>query len=262
MNGIHFQLWFGLLLFFLGTAIGSFINVVVDRLPKGKKITGRSKCDYCKKTLAPLDLIPIFSFVFIRGRCRYCHKKLSWQYPVVELLTGILFVVIYYLLLITNINLLVYQLLTTIYYLLLLSILWSIFLMDLKYMIIADELQIVLGITSIPLFLRDPFGHSIGAIVLSGLFYGIYRMTKRKGMGFGDVKLAFIMGFMLGWYHGLIAVYISFITGGLIGMILLIMRRKGMKSKVAFGPFLVISSAIMLLFPDQITRLISSLFGI
>jgi leader peptidase (prepilin peptidase)/N-methyltransferase len=134
--------------------------------------------------------------------------------------------------------------------------------MDLKYMIIADELQIALGLASIPLFLKDPVNHIIGAIVLSAIFYGIYRITKRKGMGFGDVKLTFVMGLLLGWYEGLIAVYLSFILGGIVGIILLLLKKKGMKSKVAFGPFLVIGTAIMLLFPDKITHLIEGWFGI
>ncbi|NTU72891.1 prepilin peptidase, partial [Candidatus Roizmanbacteria bacterium] len=79
-------------IFILGTAIGSFLNVLIDRLPQGKSIGGRSHCDYCEKQLTPVDLVPVLSFIFLRGKCRYCHKKLSIQYPLMELLTGVIFV--------------------------------------------------------------------------------------------------------------------------------------------------------------------------
>ena len=78
------------LVFSFGLCIGSFVNVVVDRLPKGKKITGRSHCEFCRKTLEATDLVPVVSFFLLKGRCRYCKKKLSWQYPLVELATGLL----------------------------------------------------------------------------------------------------------------------------------------------------------------------------
>src|SRR3989338_3394559 len=79
-------------LFIFGTAIGSFLNVLIDRLPREESINGRSHCEYCKKTLSPLDLVPVLSFLFLKGKCRYCGRKLSWQYPGIEILTGLLFV--------------------------------------------------------------------------------------------------------------------------------------------------------------------------
>src|SRR3990167_2998470 len=86
------EIFNNVIIFILGASIGSFLNVLIDRLPQGKSILGRSQCDFCQKKLKWFDLIPIFSFIFLTGRCRYCHKKLSWQYPVVEALTGLAFV--------------------------------------------------------------------------------------------------------------------------------------------------------------------------
>src|SRR3989344_3248327 len=82
-------------LFIFGTAIGSFLNVLIDRLPREESIMGRSHCEYCKKILSPIDLIPVLSFLFLKGKCRYCGKKLSLQYPGIEILTGVLFVLIF-----------------------------------------------------------------------------------------------------------------------------------------------------------------------
>lgn len=259
--------------FILGISFGSFINVIVDRLSKGKKINGRSKCDFCRKTLSPLDLIPIFSYIFLKGRCRYCNKKLSIQYPLVELLTGLL-TIITYLIIENNLgiisldslligNLSSKELLNTLFILLqilhfifIALLLWTIFLMDLKYLIIADELQISLALLSIPLFIKNPLMHSIGAIVISSIFYSIYRLTKRKGMGFGDVKLAFVIGLMLGLWDGLIAVYLGFMFGGIVGIVLLLLQKKKMKSKIAFGPFLVIGTYLMLFLSNNVHKII------
>src|SRR5689334_5466786 len=83
-------------IFILGTAIGSFINVIADRLPKGESLHGRSHCDHCHYTLEWFTLIPIFSLLALRRRCYYCHKKLSWNYPLSEVLTGVIFVIIWH----------------------------------------------------------------------------------------------------------------------------------------------------------------------
>ncbi len=90
-----FQILYSIFFFSIGTAIGSFLNVLIDRLPHNKRIDGRSHCDHCHKTLSPWDLIPLISFLLLRGRCRYCHKKLSGQYPLVEMLTGMIFLLIF-----------------------------------------------------------------------------------------------------------------------------------------------------------------------
>ena len=119
------------LIFILGLTVGSFLNVLIDRLPNDKSILGRSYCDHCKKTLSWKDLIPVLSFVYLRGKCRYCHAPLSYQYPIVELLTGLLFIATYQF---ATLN---FQL---IYYLLIVSSLIVVFFADLKYGIIPDKI--------------------------------------------------------------------------------------------------------------------------
>src|SRR3989344_25048 len=131
-------------LFFLGTIIGSFLNVLIDRLPREESIMGRSHCDHCKKTLSPIDLIPVLSFLFLKGKCRYCGKKLSLQYPGIEILTGVLFVLIY------NFKFLIYNSNSNFEFQIsnyaIVSCLIVIFFIDLKNQIIPDEMQIALFI--------------------------------------------------------------------------------------------------------------------
>ena len=126
------------LIFILGISIGSFLNVLIERLPKNKSILGRSACNHCNKTLSWKDLIPILSFVYLRGKCRYCHSPFSYQYPIVELLTGILFVFTIYYLPITNLS--TNYLISSIYYLAIVSSLIVIFFADLRHGIIPDKI--------------------------------------------------------------------------------------------------------------------------
>src|SRR3989344_1536255 len=126
------------LIFILGLTVGSFLNVLIDRLPNDKSILGRSYCDHCKKTLSWKDLIPVVSFVILRGKCRYCHTRLSYQYPLVELLTGFLFILTYqFATLNFQFSIFNFQL---IYYLLIVSCLIVVFFTDLKYGIIPDKI--------------------------------------------------------------------------------------------------------------------------
>src|SRR3989344_2720687 len=189
-------------IFILGLAIGSFLNVLIDRLPQGVTINGRSHCDFCNKTLNWYDLVPVISFFLSGGRCRYCNKKLSWQYPLVESFTGIFFVAIY---------LLRMDPLMTISLLGIASSLTVIFVADLKYHIIPDEATTAILFFSMPRVISqgDVFNNFLDLV------------TKGKGMGFGDVKLAAAMGWLLGIKVGLLALYLSFILGGVISLILI-----------------------------------------
>lgn len=256
-------------LFIYGTAIGSFLNVLIDRLPNEESIMGRSHCDHCKKTLNGIDLFPIFSFLFLGGKCRYCKKKLSFFYPFVELLTGIAFILtwVYF-----PVNELVkLDLLITLVKLAAIGIVCTlivIFFADLKYHIIPDSMQISLLIFS--MFLHFFQGESVSAFInyfLSGLavmtpILFIFLVTKGRGMGFGDVKLAFGFGLLLGLTGGLMVLYISFLAGGIFGAVFLLLRKKGMKSVIAFGPYLVISIIIVLFFFQNIWHFLQIYYGI
>jgi len=268
-------------IFIFGTSIGSFLNVLIDRLPKEESINGRSHCDYCRRHLRWFELIPVVSFFIQGGRSHCCQKKISWRYPTVELLTGFMFVLIlnFKFQIFNQFRISNYQLLIT---LALISCLIVIFFTDLKYQIIPDSMQIALFIFSLlfylPMFVyvgcQDPNWNCSYVKIMSFLFllfYGaiimlpillLYLITRGRGMGFGDVKLAFSLGFLLGIKSGLIALYLAFITGAIVGLVLIIFKKKKLKSKVAFGPFLVIGTIIMLFWGEKILELIKKKYGL
>lgn len=258
--------------FLFGCAIGSFLNVLIDRLPRDESIQGRSHCEFCKKTVAWYDLIPVISFFLLGGKCRYCHKKLSFQYPFVEALTGILFVVTWYYIPsgLTPEILLQYPagFIFKIAYFGIVSLLIVIFFADAKYHIIPDQIQLglfVLSLIILPeqgMLLRIYIDHVFAAFLVMAPIYFLYFITKGKGMGFGDVKLAFIIGLMMGIRSGFIVLYIGFILGAVMGIILMILKKRGLKSHIAFGPFLVLGMMIMLLWGKYITALVSRMYGI
>jgi len=231
-------------LFILGTAIGSFLNVLIDRLPNEQSIGGRSHCDHCKKQLSGLDLIPILSFFLLGGKCRYCKKRLSLVYPLVELITGVVF--IYSWLYIGQ------NILEKIVFVGVLFCLIVIFFADAKYRIIPDSVQIGLFLFSL-IFVGikglhpEIFLNLVKASFITMLpILFLFLLTKGKGMGFGDVKLSFTMGLLLGVPLGLLAIYIGFFIGAFIGLILMVVGKKRLKSKIAFGPFLVAGTVIAL----------------
>jgi len=264
------SIFFGFTVFILGLFIGSFLNVLIDRLPRGEKITGRSYCENCKKTLSWKDLIPVLSFVYLKGRCRYCHNPLSYQYPLVELLTGILFVFTIYYLPFTNLS--TNYLMSSIYYLIIVSSMVVVFFADLKYGIIPDKIIVstvfvslayIIISTFYPLVSNVPLSilnHLLSAVGSFVFFLLIFLITKGKGMGFGDVKLSFLLGLILGFPGVALALYIAFLTGGVVGFILILWKKKSMKFAVPFGPFLVLGALISLFFQDQIITRIMQLF--
>lgn len=247
----------GFFVFLLGTAMGSFINVVVDRLIHGKGLGGRSHCDHCKKTLEWYELFPLLSYVLIGGKCRRCHTQLSLEHPGVELITGLLFVGTWMLVPIGSVLL----------YWGIVSCAWVIVLSDLRYKLISDYMQIALFLmillqkiiekATIFSLLGDVFAGSIVLLPI-GL---IYLITKERAMGLGDVFLAGCIGFSLGIEKGLLALYASFLTGAVVGVILLLLGKKGMKSAVPFGPFLIIGMLIAGVWGDTLIAIIRKIYG-
>jgi len=236
-----------LFVFLIGLCVGSFLNVLADRLPKGESVLwGRSHCDHCKKTLRWYELIPLVSFLVQGGRCWRCRKKLSIQYPLVELVTAIGFVLLY-----------PYHIS---FYLVFISLL-VIFVADLKYQIIPDSM-IVLGFaaTILSWYGRSMPVGDIPQYAATGLacfvvFYLIWMVTRGKGLGFGDVKFAPLMGVLLGFPGVIIAFYVAFLTGAAAGVILMLGRKKTWKSKIAFGPFLVLGTVVAWVWQPQLTAL-------
>lgn len=234
-----------LFLFILGLCVGSFVNVLADRLPKGEDVlVSRSHCDYCKKILSWNELVPILSYVVQHRRCRHCHKLLSCQYPIIELFTGLGFVVIGYMAGASTV--------TLVSSLILFSMSVVILVADLKYFIIPDATLVVMGLvglfflTTLPL--QEVKVHVFSAVMAFVGFLLLYLFTKRKGMGFGDVKLAGVLGLLLGFPNIIIALYTAFLTGAMVGVILMIVGKAKMKTKMPFGPFLILGMAVSFLY--------------
>lgn len=244
----------------MGVCLGSFLNVLIDRLSLGESVVkGRSHCDFCKHTLAWFDLIPLLSFVMIGGHCRYCRKKLSMQYPLMEIITGALFVTVGFF--VTD------SLILLSYWITILSCLLVITGADLKYHIIPDEILIVLllvtllfGVLYNPEFLL--LDHLIAGFALFLFFLILVIITKGRGMGLGDVKYAFFMGLFLGEKKSLIGFYIAFLTGALFSLILMIGGRARMKSVIPFGPFLVLATIVSSLYGDALWKVFLKIIGL
>ena len=258
-------------IFVLGLIVGSFLNVVIFRLESGEKIVNdRSRCLYCKHTLAWYDLIPVLSFIFLKGKCRYCKKKISWQYPLAEIGTGILFILMLNLFntpLTPSLegNYFQYPILHLAFWLYIISSLIVIFVYDLKHYIIPDKviypaIIIVIGFDLFNNFqypisnIQSAFNFLIPAILASGFFYAIVIITRGKGMGEGDVKLAFLMGLILGWPVIIFSVFLAFISGSIVGIYLILTGKKKMKSMIPFGPFLVFGTFIGLFWGKEIIK--------
>ncbi len=240
--------------FLLGLCVGSLLNVVILRLRSRKSIiSGRSKCPYCKTVLKWYELIPLVSFLIQKGKCRSCSKRISWQYPLVELSTGLLFVFVFNAqnsqeLFFENFSF--YHLLGLAYYFLLVSFLIIIFVYDLKHCLIPDKIiypAIIAALAANYGFSSVNYG-LVSALAASGFFLFLVLASGGKWMGLGDVKLAFLMGLVLGWPHIAAALFLSFASGALFGIGLIILGRKKLKSEMPFGPFLVSSLLLFLFF--------------
>ncbi|PIP22632.1 MAG: prepilin peptidase [Candidatus Nealsonbacteria bacterium CG23_combo_of_CG06-09_8_20_14_all_39_17] len=262
--------------FVFGTIIGSFLNSVIFRLQPDESFSApRSFCPHCRHQLSWKDLIPLLSFLLLAGKCRYCRKPISIQYPLVEIATGLLFLLIFnftiYLLPFIN-----YYLLLNAYYFLISCFLIIIFVYDLKHYIIPDKIiypaiatSIIFNFVIFPASIFFASGkehltnflifnfHSfiLSALGAAGFFLAIVLLTRGKGMGIGDIKLAFLMGLFLGWMDILVALFVAFFSGAIIGIGLILLKKKKMKSEVPFGPFLVAGTFIALFWGQTIINL-------
>lgn len=244
------------LFFILGTTVGSFLNVVIDRCPANKKLTGRSHCDYCGYQLKWFDLIPILSFLFLRGKCRKCQRRLSWQYPLVELLTGLVFVLLFKNFLAANSVSWSYMF-SFIYYLLVSCLLIVIGIIDWKTFLIFDWM--VYGGIILTLiwqaFNGNFWNHFYSALLASAFFWALVIFSREKWMGIGDAKLVFWLGWLLGFPQILLSLFLAFFSGAIIGIGLIIFKGKNLKTQVPFGPFLCFSTLIVLLWQPTVLQM-------
>ncbi|MCR4326284.1 MAG: prepilin peptidase [Candidatus Roizmanbacteria bacterium] len=235
--------WIGI----MGAACGSFLNVLIDRPEHNESIQGRSHCDSCNRTLHWYELIPVLSYVMQGGRCSTCKVKLSLQYPLIELASAGIFIISYWYLAHGD------WLLTVVFALIGFASL-GILLSDIKNMTIPDWAVVVLFICGLLLNQQHlPLGLATASFSAM-LFLLVYVLSHGAAMGFGDVKLAFVMGYLLSLPSLLFALYISVLTGGLVAGYLLLTKKVGMKSTISFGPFLIVGLITMIWYEYTKTR--------
>lgn len=243
-----------IILFLFGAAIGSFLNVLIDRLSTGRDfVKGRSYCEHCKKTLKAMDLIPLFSFLALKGKCRYCHVKIPVRIFLVELFVAGLLPSIYLYSFNSSLNII-----SILFLVIILICFLGIFVADFVYGIIPDGFVLVSLIASLFFVILgsgDFSGHFIAGFGSLIFFLSLFLVTKGKGMGFGDVKLSFVLGFLLGFPNIIIALYIAFLTGAAVSIILVVWRKmRFFGGTIPFGPFLIGSTIAAFFFGDMIIR--------
>lgn len=243
-----------LLVFLIGITVGSFLNVVVFRTNEGTSVVkGRSRCQSCQVPIRPADMIPVVSYLLLRGRCRNCKTLISLQYPLVEAATGVLFLLMFcryvygfsvpdHLSPDTWIAYLVRDFIF-------LAFLMIIFVYDLKYVLVLDRftvpamivallLNIWIGLPAVALLL--------GGFILAGFFGIQFVVSKGAWIGGGDLRMGALMGFMLGLEQGLIALFIAYAIGAFVGIVMLLTKRGELRTQVPMGTFLALATFILL----------------
>ncbi len=279
---------FYILLFILGLLLGSFLNMALYRVPKKESlIKGRSKCDFCKHPLGFLDLIPLFSFIFLRGKCRYCKKPLKKTMPLVELLTALSFVSIYYyannyyyaplpfkkyifiLFSLSIALILIYSFFYDIFYyeiplkpVLAGYLLWAfysfsnffyykkVFIQGLNSSILGKYL-LETNFVSQRLFFyfKEHLLYNLEATLFIFLFLlFLHILTKGRGMGFGDVYFAPLLALIAGFPISILFFFTSFVLGSIYGVFSLVFKKSNLKTRVPFGPFLILGFVFSLIF--------------
>lgn len=241
-----------ILIFILGLIVGSFSNVCIYRIPRNESIIfPASHCPKCRSNISLKDNIPLISYILLKGRCRNCKSKISIRYPVVELLTGLIYLIIY----------LIYGLsIQSLIYIILSSALIIIAFIDLNEQIVPDVISlpgIVIGFiisffVSYISFINSALGVIVGGgiILVIGLAGSV--IFKKEAMGGGDVKLAAMIGAFLGWRYIIISLFLGFFLGAVVGIILILSKIKNREDTVPFGPFIALGSMITLLWGEKI----------
>lgn len=232
--------------FILGTVFGSFAKALADRSLTNRSFWGRSYCPKCKNNLHWYDLLPLVSYSFLGGKCRYCSKRIGVEYPLVEVVMGILTGFLFWSSGFT------FDLIFKTFFITILAVL---FITDLKKMIIPDRIVIpAIIISLIYVILQFLFEPVLMAFLIGLFFTALIIITKGKGMGGGDVKLGVFMGLALGFPGSLVALVIAFLSGAIVSLILIISGKKHFGQVIPFGPFLVLGSLVALFWSDNIMR--------
>ena len=232
----------------VGLVVGSFLGAFTYRFPRRMSVLkGRSLCPKCRKSLTWYDNIPVFSFLLLRGRCRKCGKGISPRYPLIELATTLGFVGIW---------ILGFELAFTVFLLLVFSILMAVFVIDLEEKVIPDQLSFF-GLVVVLLFLLATKPSTLYLNLFSGFIAALFLLlvhlaTQGRGMGLGDVKFAVFAGTFLGWPKIPVWLFIAFLTGAIVGTILVLVKKASFGKQIAFGPFLVVSLIVAFIWGNQL----------
>ena len=247
--------------FVFGAVVGSFLNVVILRLNTGQSVvSGRSKCFTCAQKLKWYELLPIASFVFLRGKCSACKTKISWQYPFVETITGIIFVLLFQ----QTQNIYGFSFLVLIF-----SFLIIIAVYDYRHQIIPNLFVWVFNLLAFASLFRNwkparpAGGLEIGNFDFYGLLAGfilfaffalLWGVSRGRWMGFGDAKLALGIGWLLGITKGIAAITLAFWIGAIAGVLLIYLNKSkyGLKSSIAFGSFMILGTAASFFWGEKI----------
>jgi leader peptidase (prepilin peptidase)/N-methyltransferase len=251
-----------IIFFILGIIIGSFLNVVIFRYNTHRSFGGRSGCMTCQKKLNWYELFPLFSFLFLKGRCKGCKTRISIQYPIVEFLAGVIFLGLFLKFQDVFFFDTVGFTISYAYYATVFSLLLVIAVYDLKHKIIPDMLAIFLGALSflgLFFFVNYNFYLHFPTILefLSGIFIALpfalmWLLSRGKWMGLGDAKLAISFGWLLGLSYALSGLVLAFWSGAIVGLVLIALSKKhGMKSEIPFAPFLVFGVMLTFFFGLQ-----------
>ena len=240
------KIFLAVYVFVLGLAIGSFLNVLIYRLPrKIQTVKGSSFCPSCEHSLNWTDLIPVFSFLFLRGKCRYCKGKISIRYPIIELLNALCYMAAF----------LVFGLsVKTVALSIVSSCLITLAMIDFDFKIIPDRFNIIIAVCGLVLliFLRDLvwYDRLIGFFAVSVPLLIAAIITG--GMGEGDIKLFAACGLVLGWKSVLLSLLISSIIAAIVGIILIKTKKANRKTEIPFGPYIAAAVLISMLIGDRI----------
>jgi len=256
------DIFLGILVVLFGLCVGSFLNCLLYRLEIGESfLKGRSYCPACKHPLGWLDLIPVISFLWLGGKCRYCKAKISWQYPLVEIITAAIFLFIWYVQFASYSLQSVISLFFSWY---LAASFIGIFVYDLRHFIIPDKLLfpaiaatvVYQAATNYQYLFFNSLWAGLGAFTF---FLAIFLLSRGLWMGFGDVKLAFLLGLILGFPNIVTGLFLAFLFGAIIGVALLMLQKKGLKSEVPFAPFLIAGTFVAMFWGQELLRWYSSL---
>lgn len=250
---------FYILVFLLGLISGSFLNCLIWRLYKNETLGGRSYCPKCRQVIAWYDNIPLLSFILLHGRCRHCRRKISWQYPLVELATAVLFLLIFHF----DVLKPQFPLLLLRDWLLIITLL-IVFVYDFRWQLV--PMTVVWPMSVVIFILNLWLGFSwltllFFAALAAAFFLIQYILTKQKGIGGGDIWLGVFLGLAYPSADKLLLIMVlSYSFGAIVSLILISDRKKGWKSRIALGPFLAAGAIITLIFGERLINWYLSLF--